>query len=184
MKNINEFTTKEYIQDHALAILRPARPVSDGIVSRPFKDGIEECVFIPVPNEHCGYKLPVVLAEKLGIDIEGLFESARINSFADIVVRPINEIIGGEAGSFPIMVVTNESAVYGAINGFLVAEAICRKYNWPAAWIIPSSIHETLIIPEGIDREVLDSTIRDINTRIVDERDRLSDRAYKVEITA
>ena len=184
MKNINEFTTKEYIQDHALAILRPARPFNDGIVSRPFRDGIEECIFIPVPNEHCGYKLPAALAEKLGIDIEGLFESARINSFADIVVRPINEIIGGEAGSFPIMVVTNECSVYGAINGFLAAEAICRKYKWPAAWIIPSSVHEVLIIPDVIEAEVLKEVITGINSAMVAEGDRLSDRAYKFEIPA
>lgn len=183
MKNI-KFTTKEYIQDHALAILRPARPVSDGIVLRPFKDGIEECIFIPVEGKYLGYKLPVALAEKLDIDIEGLFESARINSFSDIVVRPINEIIGGEAGSFPIMVVTNESSVYGAINGFLAAEAICRKYKWPAAWIIPSSVHEVLIIPDVIEAEALKEMITSINSAIVEERDRLSDRAYKFELLA
>lgn len=103
-------------------------------------------------------------------------ESGRFFALSDILgPAPIE-------GGIEIFVGSNDSNCLGAAAGFLGAKSFCKNLGWSGAWIIPSSIHEVLLVPDSLEREMLESMIYDINRSVVDESERLSDRAYHVTI--
>lgn len=92
----------------------------------------------------------------------------------------IDELLGGE--QHPMYVLSNERQVNGACcilyDNCLEKFAMEQKAD---IIILPSSIHETLLIPEweGASYEELSALVAEINQSEVDESDRLSNQVYR-----
>lgn len=84
---------------------------------------------------------------------------------------------GLEAGK--MYVLTNASKFYGAA-GILDSKLLERSLGNMTAFILPSSIHETIFVPisEGMDADSLNRTIREVNDTQLDVSERLSDHCY------
>ena len=56
---------------------------------------------------------------------------------------------------------------------------ICKEKGWKGCIIIPSSIHEVIVIDrENIDIKEVNKTIQNTNETVVKPQDRLADSAY------
>lgn len=84
---------------------------------------------------------------------------------------------GLESGK--MYVLTNASKFYGAA-GILDSKLLERSLGNTTAFILPSSIHETIFVPisEGMDADSLNGTIREVNDTQLDVSERLSDHCY------
>lgn len=85
----------------------------------------------------------------------------------------------------PVYVLTNEETYLGAgliVIGEVVV-SLLKKFNNSDFYIIPSSIHEVLVIPAGAfqmsESEMLDM-VKEVNRTQVSEEDFLADHVYKV----
>ena len=78
-----------------------------------------------------------------------------------------------------IYVVSNEENFYGAAAAIAATSELIKKF--PEGYIVlPSSIHEVIVVPKGIgDTEYLNDMVKEINAGVVSEKDRLSDDIYE-----
>lgn len=133
------------------------------------------------------------LLEAYGVTEEKLFEDAIENSqkLFPIQMQPLESLIFDMAeengieyptnGSNHLMVVTNNHSINGASALFYpdamdrVADMIHDDY-----YIIPSSIHECIVIPESdhISYEHLEKMLHEVNAAMVAREEQLSDHVY------
>lgn len=135
--------------------------------------------------------------ESLGISKEELFNVATNNTRnMKILKKDIAEVImsmeknrGAVVDNQPdfhsaydkIYVMTNKDMVFGAVTMIfddVLDEFIMEKYS--GVYIIPSSIHEVLLVPDlgNMDRDNLNSMIREVNLTSLLEQEILSFNAY------
>ena len=77
------------------------------------------------------------------------------------------------------LVVSNEERIFGA--GTFIAELERLKRLYGKFYVLPSSIHEVIAIPENkcpFSKEQLDEQVREANKTEVAENEILSDHAY------
>ncbi|MDY3769057.1 MAG: DUF5688 family protein [Sphaerochaetaceae bacterium] len=79
-------------------------------------------------------------------------------------------------------VVTNNDKLYGATGVFIskeLREEVVSKVNCDkGVYIIPSSIHETIVVPAYLESENIKEMIKDVNASVVSDSDFLSDNLY------
>ncbi len=136
---------------------------------------------IQIRNEHL--QIWGVSADQIMRDA---MEATAENS--EILFQPLVSILEddlncseGEIPETPLYLLTNQSRVYGAVCIALpdVTEHIAQSLN-SDYFIIPSSIHECLILPDdGVYRtSELNQMVCDINRTNVEEQEVLSDHVY------
>lgn len=86
----------------------------------------------------------------------------------------------------PFYVISNKSKVKGAsavLNKEVLAE-FGKRYNTDKIVVLPSSIHEMLLLPyiEGIDLDAFSDMVRQVNSSGVDPTEQLADRAFIITI--
>lgn len=102
-------------------------------------------------------------------------------------IFPLAQMFGGTDTSGPV-VVTNTSAAYGA-------EQIIKEETWQEIadrfgkkdwYILPSSIHEVIIVPKDLGPSARDfmDMVKTINATEVAPKDRLSDTVYMYDSNA
>ena len=124
------------------------------------------------------------------ISEEELWENVFENAYkaAPVKISTIAEHVGGIMGSpyddtlNNILVVSNENMRYGASAVFYpgVLKMISEKLNSDLV-IIPSSVHETIVMPSYIadsNEYTLANMIREVNETVVSDEEILSDNAY------
>ena len=124
------------------------------------------------------------MMNELGISQEQLHQDA-IASTEKIFqpkIQSMMEALTGIPEEDPqMMVVTNELGSLGAgalfCSGVMDKAAEHMKGNY---FILPSSIHETLVVPDNgsFDRADLEKMVKEANRTVVDPQDRLSDSVY------
>lgn len=81
----------------------------------------------------------------------------------------------------PMFVLTNDSKYYGAAS--LLYPGVLDRVSelFPEGfYILPSSVHETLIVPkDGMNPKDLGNMVREVNREMVDPEEILSDRVYE-----
>lgn len=103
------------------------------------------------------------------------------DSFPDI---PLFQPETGGGPSIPFYVLTNQNEMWGAAYMFdketmaAISEELDRSLV-----ILPSSLHEVLIIPETEDMDVeeLQEMVKSINETVLEEQDVLSDNVYRYD---
>lgn len=162
-------------------------------------------LYVLEPSKDCSYATIMIRNEHLkmwGIDTDRLYSDANDNTprimpdkimpMYDIVMESnlidpwdINDIRSrGESHDNPIKsiyVLTNEQKLFGA-STLLYSEEFDKlsDYFKSGLYIIPSSIHEVIIVPsyELYDPELLSQMIQSVNETGVDEQEILSDSLY------
>lgn len=83
-----------------------------------------------------------------------------------------------------MFVLSNNSKLYGAAA--LLDEKIMSdiSYKFGEVYILPSSVHETLIVPkrDGMELSELETMVREVNSTQVAEHEQLSDYVYAYDV--
>lgn len=146
-------------------------------------EGIESAATVMIQNSHL---------QMWDITEEELESNARIYTclylpaefltmagLAGMEEDELDELVGEER--CPMYILTNKERALGA--GVLLYPGIleqAQKLLGDNFYILPSSIHECILIPEceNYDQEELSEMVREINADHVDSREVLSDQAY------
>ncbi len=157
----------------------------------------EDLALVPlcrVVNKYLGSGVIVIKNEHLKnweISREELWENVMDNAanVTPYTMESILECLGGEFGEdIPddpgcnMYVISNKEKTYGA-SAFLypgVLKHVSKKLN-DNLIIIPSSIHEVIVLPgssDVVDNERLISMVKEVNSTVVSEEEILSDNIY------
>ncbi len=85
-----------------------------------------------------------------------------------------------EMPQIKMLILSNESRCKGAsviCNNYILDEA-SQMLGSDSMYIIPSSIHEVMCVPDGMRREDVNSMIVDVNWALLEEDEKLSDHCY------
>lgn len=190
----DEFFNKEYIIDNVISCIR--HETNDEKTLRfPVYGDLEEYFRIPVSLNGELSGSVVILNEhvdRLDIDVEQLRNAARENLKKHAVIQPMHEVLaqmmGAAAEDIPAMgedfmsVGTVESRCHGASVMLLdeVLKDFCRDKGIGSVIIIPSSVHEVILIPDTKEDSVIDNMIDEVNTtQLADETEILSSHLYR-----
>lgn len=121
------------------------------------------------------------LLENWKVTEEELFQTAAGNT--DPVVSDIADVIElGGAGSGGMTVLTSRYQRFGA--GAILCEGIQEQLDaiYPeGSYLLPSSIHEWIVVGKDNDPEWLQQMVKDTNRTVLCPRDILSDNIYTLE---
>ena len=117
------------------------------------------------------------LFNRWGISEEELFAQAKENVKDGFNIRNIQDIIPIPLSDIFMKVITRESQLYGA-SVLLFPEVFKKIENGKPFIILPSSIHEVIVINEGEDNMGLANMIQEINRTQLAPEDILSDHPY------
>ncbi len=192
----DEFFNKDYIMSNVISCIRHETN-DDKTLRFPVYGDLEEYFRIPVSLNGELTGSVVILNEhidRLDIDVEELRSSARDNLRKHAVIQPMQEVLAQMMGSavedIPsigedfMSVGTVESRSHGASVMLLdeVLKEFCEDKGIESVIIIPSSIHEVILIPDTHTQEdsVIDNMIDEVNTtQITDETEVLSSHLYR-----
>lgn len=129
-----------------------------------------------------------------GMTESEIWKAAEENTKKEAVITPLGKLIAEAEGIEydeahdslkHVEVLTNTRKVYGAsamISKELLKE-FAERHNVKNVIIIPSSVHEVLVMPEGeIELSNISRLVAGINQRLVSESDRLADKAYMIAV--
>jgi len=155
--------------------------------------GIEKYLYVRINNE-ASFKLTCVLFDTLKINEMETWEAAENNTFSKTQIISMAEILSRMTGQKPEeingipkqFIVTNKMNYRGA-SAILDMESLknfTQKINHHKFFVLPSSIHEMIIIPDDgtCSIEELNVMVAEINQTQVEPEERLTDRAYVIEV--
>ena len=113
-----------------------------------------------------------------------LWRIAERNTENDYVLSNLGEILGFNSDN-GLMVLSNKKRILGAsaLLSFQARKEICEKLGTKRFLVLPSSIHEVLIVSQ-IDRSIneFNDMVKFVNENEVDPEERLEDKAFIVEL--
>lgn len=159
-----------------------------------FLNGIEEYLFIDVSDG-------VIKVRKnlLNMDMHEVWEQALRNTIENSEIESIQEVLKevffdtgledelNEGLKLrPMFVISNYNKRYGAsaILNRRLLKKIAVQYNTSKVLILPSSVHEMIVIPynENMDINDFSETVHEVNSCTVAEEEQLTDRAYILKV--
>ena len=190
----------DYVRDHVYIGLQrsSAAPMLKRAGMLP---GTEEYLFVRGETEDMPWRvrLQEELLEDLYLTVEEVWACAYANTIAPgtTVIEPLAELLEALAGPLyaetvpgaPMYVVSNRKRFFGAAQ--ILDRMTIREYfskEWPDCKrliVIPSSIHECILIPiddEEIDLEDFHRMVHEVNASTVDEEEQLGDCCYVMEL--
>lgn len=123
-----------------------------------------------------------LITQDLGFSVDDLIGAATKNMWKISKVQDYCDILGIENSEVELYAVTNKFSAFGA--GFIfcneMMHRLCQSFDTNGLIIIPSSVHEILVVPDrgDLDLLVLNPMIANINSSIVVSDEVLSDHAY------
>ena len=173
---INKSMNMEYLKDK---------------VYRDFLDlSIVYEISVPCKNDTGTIIITNNLAKRYNLTEQELFILANRNTPRNMpmVVTGLKDILGDnfvceegvQMDRDILYVLTNTNKVFGATT--LVYPEACKKIyeKYGKTYLLPSSVHELLIVDHGIDVNVLSNMVREVNATVVDPEDILSESIYEV----
>lgn len=200
MKDMNWLLDYEKVKEHLFIRVSNAAKNENLISSAPHKkvDDLIITCHIAVDSTDHGMASTIVnndLLEHYGVSEKDLFEDA-MKSAPKILPVKIDTMFNVISGMFPsalddeipsedsfpgkdMIIVSNRTNRNGAAALFYpgVMEQLAEKLGGNYV-VLPSSIHEVIIIPDKGDYNALESMVADINRNTVDSKEQLSDHAY------
>lgn len=185
--------TKEYILDHCISCVRHQTDDEKAVKWSVYGD-LEEYVRVDLGHNDSGSAMSVVVTESLlestGIKPEELREYARKNLKGCVVIKSMGDVLSSLMGmpadpfipaSDNLMYVATTTAMLHGASVMLLDDVLtefCFLHHLKSVYIIPSSLHEVLLIPADQDMDIINNMIQEVNLSEVDETDRLSDHVY------
>lgn len=188
-------SVREDLTFRIVEIKRNHRYLSE-IPYMPVGNGLAAVCDVKVQESDDGYWRTTVtraFAEQNGIDMKELFAAAMEQApkvDPPLLISMENQMFGfmgdnyletgriSDEDKVPMYVLSNESGMFGASALFYpgvqekIAEAMGEGYA-----VIPSSVHEVLIVPDSLSPNMLELSemVRNINRDVLDPKDVLSD---------
>lgn len=190
---IDIVTHYEQIKDKLIAKLINEKK-NDYIGVNAGKYGYDDLKIVPyinmndmVPNG--SIRVTENLLETWNVDIKDVVNQALENIKDDVEIVPMIELLAKESGMPSEMlreagmdnglyVATNKKKVYGAIAGLFIKDKMIEKLPYGYT-VIPSSVHELIIIPNEMSGPHIDAMINDVNNSCLTAEDFLSDHRYE-----
>ena len=161
-------------------------------------EGIESYLYIRGEADREGsysIKVSKAILDRANISEVEAWEQAQTNTEAETslesMAKVMADIMGMDfteelEGMTPIYVISNKSKVKGAsavLNKEVLAE-FGKKYNTNKIVVLPSSVHEMLLVPytEETDLDTFSAMVTDVNNAEVDPTERLTNRAYIITL--
>ena len=121
------------------------------------------------------------LSEIMPIANRNTFKGYDFKSMAEIISEMLGEPKEEYESKVPMYVLSNKSGINGAteICNYQTMKELAERFNSDLI-VLPSSIHETIIIPKTDEMELntLTEMVNEVNTNSVDAEEVLSDHAY------
>lgn len=198
IKNLE--SAEKYVEEHIFIGLQRSGQEEIEKQNTEF-DGIEKYLYFRINTEGDAFitaKVNQSYWEKAEVSVQEAWSLAEKNINKESFVMGLAEYIAEKYGKdmatmlfpnqTPFYVVTNKSEYRGAsaiLNKKMLSE-FGRKYNINKVVVIPSSIHEMLILSADIleleRMEELTKMVQDVNANEVLVKEQLSDRAYILDI--
>lgn len=162
----------------------------DSIIKRATEyDGIESYLRVRVDDD-TSYRLTNGHITRLNVNVDSLWDIAEKNTFADVKIQTMASVLAEMTGmpesafeGLPMWVASNSSKVNGA-SAILDKNALFSALNTDKVYVIPSSIHECIVIPysENADIDMLTEMVKEVNGSQVEPEEQLSDKAYLINL--
>ena len=195
--DIQKIMTRDYVLGHVRSCVRHRTYCNDDVRFTVFGD-LEEYFRIILDADPSGSIGSIVVRdehiESLDISPWELRSAGRANLAQYAEISPMEAVLSELAGKdLPLQdtdklmyVATAKDRMYGAGVMLLdsMLDGFCREHGLKSAYILPSSIHEIIVVDGRMDRQAVDSIIKDVNAECVKEHERLSDHSYRYSVAA
>ena len=143
-------------------------------------------LFIPCSDEYneCGAAVHYDVLEELELTEQEAFEIAKKNIEKEVVYRSMElmmeELLTGkkielnEVDEEGMNVLTNTKRMYGAVG--ILAESVQKKLE--GKWIIPSSVHECIVISDDMPLDICREMVKEVNDTEIKAEEILSYQVY------
>lgn len=193
--NVELVLQKDYIIDHCISCIRHQTDDERSIKWSVFGD-LEEIVRIRLGDTSDGNSMTVTvhqgILDSAGMTADELRMYARRNLRNEVSIKSMTEVMSEMMGTElasdmgltdfddVMYVATNKSRIGGAAVILLddVLQDFCENHGLERIYIIPSSLHEVILVSPMMGEDEINSMIVDVNRTQVDEWDRLSDHVY------
>ena len=180
------------------------KELDDAVIKRDAAAyGFDGLVVVPVMELETigeGMAISKIVGDMLrewAVDEDTVFEDALANMENDYIICNLNDMmmkimglgeapeptseIPEELGEPPVILVSNRNMMCGAAAIIPATAKLIKRF--PLGYtVVPSSIHEVLVIPNGqMSDEELNGMVRDVNANVLAEADYLSDDVYVFE---
>lgn len=191
--DFSRIAERDYIMDHLTIGLQ--QTTHEDIVKKPTDfDGIEQYLMVSDTHQGFSYKVKQGLLDAARIDLDDAWTIALETVKATSVLTNINKMLVNmgipeetlSGIDLPISVLTNHSNTKGAsavldpgaINKFAI------QYGCDKVYMIPSSIHEVLLVDGNFDGDLdmLTAMCQEVNAEQVDAIEQLGHTAYVIEV--
>lgn len=207
--DIDKILDKNYILENVRIALQ--KKSNEDIIKEDTEfNGIESYLYILAKETNIGdnigfIKVKNVILNKVNINIKEIWEAARDNTFKNTVIKNMKDMIfdlmpdiikdeemlaeiNDNKSLVSMFVITNKEKMKGA-SGILnkqLLKDIAINHNCNQLIILPSSIHEVIVVPntDSINTDIndLSSMVSEINNTQVSPEERLTDEAYVIDI--
>ena len=190
--NVEELLDRNFVLSHVRIALQ--RESDQDLVKKDSGyAGIEQYLYI---RGDTGYtvKMNPGFLKNTGMSEEDIWEYAQSNTFTETRIRTMGEVLSDLSGGYyeedeaptQMYVITNQSGLLGA-SAALDKKSIADYFGGSGTnrlIVLPSSIHEMLLVPEKLSpgMDELNEMVRSINQSQVRPEERLTDRAYVIQI--
>ena len=197
----------DYVRDHLYIGLRRASSGDKPIIRRDGEQaGTEQYLFVQyvsAEGDTCRAYLSPVVLEGCELTEQEAWACAYTNTCEEgrTVIEPLPQVLLGlgcpmfsgeeAADELPLFVISNPQRFKG--SGQIVDKAAIHKYfkeHSPKAKkliVIPSSVHECLLIPDTdgtLDLKEFNRMVQEVNSAMVDVEDQLADEAFVMDLAA
>jgi len=142
--------------------------------------GFDDLIIIPYVqlNIEMSVKVTNDLIERWEADANEVLEIAMKNSMQDVEEKSMAEMFGlpEEALPSPMRVVSNFSKMHGAIG--ILGKLAELKERYGSFMVIPSSIHEVIVVPTDSKDDAFTKMIKAVNEGQVAPEERLGSHEY------
>lgn len=192
MENMNNqeikdlLSSKENVQKHLrLIMLSEAHITADMVSKKSDYEGIRLVLAIVGNGWIVKNKIADILQMMNAYD--RAWEIAAANTESDAEIRTLVEAMdemepGEEHMDSGIYIMTTKDKYYGAaaISNKKLLREFAEKYHTDKIVMIPSSVHEVLLLPDATDYDLdeLSNLVQDVNDSNVEPEERLSNHAY------
>lgn len=197
--NIDQFSDKKFILSHMHVGIQKAS--NEEIEKKMCElEGLESFLFIRDRDENGGSysaKVNTQILELINVSVDEAWERAENNTFAETEIQSITSLLFG-LGSMPnemaetksdfpeLYVISNEYRYRGAsaILDRIALKAFAEEHGVNELVVLPSSIHEMLILPYQGDMNLddLSDIVKEVNAAQVEPEEQLTDTAYLIKL--
>ena len=199
-ENTENLSNKEFVLKHLYIGIQ--KESKEECIKREFGfEGLESYLYVRLDFNDgiASAQLNKVMLEELSITEAEAWAQAKLNQHAETTIQPIftaiNQLLGNpcndsifdfEVESAGLYVISNKCMHLGAsaiLDDDVISE-VARRCKTDKFIVCPSSKHEMLLFPDNgtMDFEEVCDLVKHINNTEVDEKDRLTDRAYKLTV--